>query len=333
MQLSTRHWLIIVILLCSSPHGFADNDTAPEPDKTNSLTLSEQIQTLSGITTQPIQAVNFQTELIAYGKALPLQNLLASRLRFQNALTELATVRSRAEFVDKTLARQKALYEQGISAQRLVQEQQDQANFQHAQLATVNQQQQALKDELVMQWGNTISTWLLNPHHALLDALISGQKTLLLLTLPNDKSLPASKLNVLVSTSADKNHAQTAELISVAPTTDTNSIGFSYYFLTDGKNIRPGMSVNAWLPEQTAKTTTKGLVIPKTAVVWFMNQASVYIKNTENQFIRRILTQLIDYSANAYLVEDNVTEGELLVISGAQMLLSEQFNHAAQDDD
>ena len=178
MPQSTQRWLILFILLCLPPYGFADNDTASESEETNSLTLSEQIQTLSGIATQPIQAVNFQAEFIAYGKALPLQNLLALRLRYQNALTELAQLRSRVEFADKALARQATLYQQGISAQRLVQEQQDQANFQHAQLATVNQQQQALKDELITQWGNTVSAWLLSPHHALLDAVSYTHLTL-----------------------------------------------------------------------------------------------------------------------------------------------------------
>jgi len=52
------------------------------------------------------------------------------------------------------------------------------------------------------------------------------------------------------------------------------------------------MRVAAWIPDKGENQA--GVVIPKSALVWYMDQAFVYIKTAEEQFSRRSIDQ---YSA------------------------------------
>jgi len=136
-------------------------------------------------------------------------------------------------------------------------------------------------------------------------------------------------------------------LISAAPQTDTTAQGESYFFQTDGRRncsrqscgihtipgdnpIRTGMSVAAWIPEQGENRS--GVIIPKSALAWYMDQAFVYIKTAEEQFSRRTIDQ---YSATngGYFVGSGINAGEQLVVTGGQMLLSEEFRGQIPNED
>jgi hypothetical protein len=90
------------------------------------------------------------------------------------------------------------------------------------------------------------------------------------------------------------------------------------------------MRVAAWIPEQGE--SQPGVVIPKSALIWYMDQAFVYIKTAEEQFNRRAIDR---YSAAAggYFVGSGLNEGEQLVVAGGQMLLSEELRGQIPDED
>ncbi|MGZ5055641.1 MAG: efflux RND transporter periplasmic adaptor subunit, partial [Methylobacter sp.] len=75
-----------------------------------------------------------------------------------------------------------------------------------------------------------------------------------------------------------------------------------------------------------------GVIIPKSALVWYMDQAFVYIKTAEEQFSRRTIDH---YSATAdgYFVGNGINAGEQLVVTGGQMLLSEELRGQIPDED
>jgi hypothetical protein len=108
--------------------------------------------------------------------------------------------------------------------------------------------------------------------------------------------------------------------------------GESYYFQTGDKNIITGMNVTAWIPEQNKPIT--GVIIPKSALVWYMNQALVYLKTSEETFSRRTIDHY-STSADGYFIPDAIKPGEQIVTKGAQMLLSEELRGQIprEDDD
>ena len=77
-----------------------------------------------------------------------------------------------------------------------------------------------------------------------------------------------------------------------------------------------------------------GVIIPKSALIWYMDQAFVYLKTAEDTFSRRTLEHY-SASADGYFIPDAIKPGEQIVTKGAQMLLSEELRGQipSEDDD
>ena len=165
-----------------------------------------------------------------------------------------------------------------------------------------------------------------------LGVFLSGQQRLLQITLPTNKHLTDTIQTIYIGASGNRSKAHKAKLISVAAQTETAAQGESYYFQTDDKNIITGMNVTAWIPEQNVQMT--GVIIPKSALIWYMDQAFVYLKTAEETFSRRTLDRY-SASADGYFIFDAIKPGEQVVTKGAQMLLSEELRGQipSEDDD
>jgi len=222
------------------------------------------------------------------------------------------------------------LYRDGATSKRNLQVQQAQWQTDKAQVDASGVQGKAIMDEARINWGKKLTEWALSTEAEPLNGFLSGQKTLLQITLPVNKQLANEIQTIYVEASGNRSAATKAELISAAPQTDTTAQGESYFFQTDGRRIRTGMRVAAWIPEQGENRS--GVVIPKSALVWYMDQAFVYIKTAAEQFSRRTIDQ---YSATngGYFVGSGISAGEQLVVTGGQMLLSEEFRGQIPDED
>jgi hypothetical protein len=86
------------------------------------------------------------------------------------------------------------------------------------------------------------------------------------------------------------------------------------------------------IQESLPSETYKYLAIPKEAVVWNAGQAWVYIKIAENQFIRKVI-ETDNESSNGWIIkEEYIKENDLIVINGAQLLLSEEFKYQIKNE-
>lgn len=97
--------------------------------------------------------------------------------------------------------------------------------------------------------------------------------------------------------------------------------------------LRPGEAVSIELP--TGKTA-KQVVVPKSAILWDgMANAWVYLEEQENHF-RRQRIQLGSSMDEVVVVEQGLSEGQSVVIVGAEALYGEEFKGQIQvleDDD
>ena len=317
----------------SATLAMADGDNeqqAPQAAEHQSIiTLDGKIQQSSGIETITLKPAHHQAEFIAYGKAISVQPLLALQHRYRIALTEHKRASARLIQAEQAGKRLQDLYRNGITAKRNVQEQQAQWQSDKAQLDAIQYQSQSIIDETLLNWGNVLSDWTLSLHSDKLNAFLSGKKTLLQITLAGNRQLADNNLTIYVDPSGNRSKAQAAELVSTAPQTDAANQGSSYFFQTGNSNIKTGMNISAWIPEQQS---LPGVIIPKSALIWFMDQASVYIKTGSDTFSRRSVN---DYSAYAdgYFISDTVKPGEQIVTTGVQMLLSEELREQIPDED
>jgi hypothetical protein len=94
--------------------------------------------------------------------------------------------------------------------------------------------------------------------------------------------------------------------------------------------VKAGMRVAAWSPEQNKSRA--GVIIPKSALIWHLDQSFVYIKNNENTFSRR---KIENYAVvpEGYFISNELMPGEQLVKAGGQLLLSEEFRVQIPDED
>lgn len=326
---------IACIFILSVAPVVADDDDKPvaklsQPVAPGTVFLDAKAQSLSGLQTITLTAASQRPEFSAYGKAVNIQPLVELRHRYLVALSERGSAAAKFKQAEQNIKRQQDLYHEGATSKRNLQVQQAQWQIDKALVDASGVQGKAIVDQARLSWGEKLTEWALATDSDKLGAFLSGRKTLLQITLPATKQLAGDIQDIYLDASGNRSTAAKAELISAAPQTDTTVQGESYFFQTDGNRIRTGMRVTAWIPEQGESHS--GVVIPKSALIWYMDQAFVYIKTAEEQFNRRTVEQ---YSATAggYFVGSGINPGEQLVVTGGQMLLSEEFRGQIPNED
>ena len=327
-KLNLRAFLLLM-LLCGTAFAEDDDDDDKKPSaKTQgqSINLTEKAQKNSGLQTIKLEVSTFQVESVAYGKVLPIQPLFELRQRYLTALTEQNSAKAKFLQATQQIERQKALFQEGVTSKRNLEEQQALLQVEKSVLQATQHQDTAIKNEALLTWGKTLTEWVLSDGNKL-DNLLSGETQLLQITLPSHKELHSKTL--YVANSGQRENAVIATLISTAPQTEGTQ-GRSYFFQTKAKYLSIGMNVTAWLPEE--KDEKNGIIIPKSALIWVMDQAFVYVKTDNQHYTRRALTHYTS-SPNGYFVSEGLAPNEELVVTGTQMLLSEELRGQIPDDD
>ncbi|MEC4747427.1 hypothetical protein [Methylomicrobium sp. Wu6] len=331
-----RLFLIIAALFSlDAPLSASEGDGDAEPVKAAEaglpvVELDVQKQKLAGLQIITVHASAYQPEFAAYGKAINIQPLVAIRSQYRVALSEQKSANARLTQSGQSIRRTEELYRHGVSSKRIVQEQQSLWQTDKAQLEARRAQSDAVLEDARVTWGTELAEWAFATDRDRLSDFVSGRETLLLVTLPVGKELPAPDVGVFVDPEGNRGKADKAVYISPAPQIDQTVQGPSYFFRAGGKRIRPGMTVSVWLPEVGARED--GVTIPGSALIWSLDQAFVYVKTGQATFSRRLLA---DYNplAGGYFVRDALKPGEEVVTVGGQMLLSEEFRAQIPDED
>jgi hypothetical protein len=182
------------------------------------------------------------------------------------------------------------------------------------------------------QWGSVLTDWATqaNPKQDFL-SLLHFQTVLIKVSLPFDVS-PNATSAIQISQIGGQAIAK-ATFVSAAPQADTALQGKTYFYLAPAKNLRAGMRVSARLDSQ--KQSSKGVIVPHEAVVWFANQAWVYQKLAadkpgSDKFVRRLISTDVEIESetiSGWFNTAGFVAGNELVSSGAQLLLSEELKY------
>jgi hypothetical protein len=90
------------------------------------------------------------------------------------------------------------------------------------------------------------------------------------------------------------------------------------------------MRMDAWIPRPGEPS--KGVEVPGAAVIWYANKLWVYVQRENGLFVRQPLNEY-EETRDGWFVTEGVKPGERVVISGAQMLFSEEFRSAIPSED
>lgn len=292
------------------------------------ITLDKATQSKAGIVVAPLRPMNHRRQLSAYGTVLQTQGLVDLYRSYSEARAQVEQTRASLEASRKEYERLKALRDnQNISA-KVFQAAEATWRSDEARASGAREALSASEAAVRDQWGPVLLRWLIGDTPEF-DRLIHSQDFLIQLTLPYGARISAPPENAWVQVGEGK--PIPVRLVSQSSRTDPRIQGRSFYYVARGAGefLQPGMNVRAYLP---AGAALKGVTVPASAVVWWQGKAWVYVQKDAANFVRREITTDAPVT-NGWFVARGLSAGSKLVVTGAQLLLSEEFRAQVQITD
>jgi len=324
--------IVTVYFIIFSIFCLADDTVSTEQQTPFTVIVETSVQQITDIKTIKLKQSQLTPEIESFATLVNLVPLLQARATYFNALAQQKQAQLQLDQAQRDMQRvQKLHQEQAVSKRKLVQHKnQLELTKAHFQASRLNSTTLHLQTEA--QWGKKISHWFLSENNPSFLALSQSSQQLYLV------HLPLTIKNALNSISLQDFSAseltQTAQLISSAPIfTAAQQAGTPYFYLSESSFKGHYPRVIARLPTQENQIT--GVIIPSSALIWHLGQAFVYIQVEDEQFKRIKIDHKKLINADHYFIQHVLQQNDLLVINGAQMLLSEEFRGQipAEDDD
>lgn len=315
----------------------AEDDDKVETKKENESSLlvriEDDIQEYSGIETQLLEQSEFYPETKATASVVDLTPMLALRANYLQVQSEfnVLKVAERAAAQEQARLQTLAKATKSVASKNLVYAESAWREAK-AKLDGIEYQLNAIRDQANHTWGSEIANWVLAKEAQQWQRLLSNTDSLLLVTLPIERTLPADVKQVRVAHEGMQSDHTTAVYVSSARQTDKVIQGETYFFKLSDTSLRTGMRFDVWYPEQ--QQPLSGVFVPEQAIVWNSGQAWVYVEIEQGLYQRRSLQKARAAQKGMFMAADgDLKAGDQLVISGAQMLLSEEFRWQILDED
>ncbi len=300
----------------------------------NYITLSPEIQSNSGIKTQPVQISDYIKNLTNYATVLSIDLLIEQKNRFNEIKNQISLLSNELERDKKNYERFKTLNDdnKNVSDKAL---QEMKVNFENTKikLQTTQELITGIKQNIRAQWGEIILSMIdAGARKELFEFLVQGKARIIKVTLPEnaDNQPPKSISLALID---NLNEKFLASYLAESPTLDKSIKGKTYFYIVYSNQLRIDSKVIAnQVQNKLSSESGKYLAIPKEAVIWNSGQAWVYVQSSENKFFRKSI-ETITESSNGWIVKENqIKENDIIVINGAQLLLSEEFKYQIKNE-
>ncbi len=285
------------------------------------ITLTKEIREKSGIAVSRLVPVSHRLEARAYGTVLQPQDLLelrsgyvAAKAQVEKALVALDTSLKEYERLKALHDENRNVSDKSLQAAEAVWRS-DEVGASAAQEALT-----AVKETVRQRWGSVIAEWLLAGSPSF-KRLVHQDDALVQITLPSDAQMTAAPQTVLLETPNGK--PATGRLVSPSPRTDPRIQGKSFFYTASAQaaGFLPGMNALAHLP---IGSLASGVVVPRTAVVWWQGKSWVFVQKGDEAFARREISTDTPLK-EGFFVAKGVAAGDRVVVGGTQALLSEEF--------
>ncbi len=335
--------LVIVVVLAWALVYYARDEMAAmnieqEEPETNSATqvsvdgapvvrVSKKTQRGSAIVTRALEAFSLQSRAEIYGSVHSIQSLIEQRTKFIAAQNEIRVIqasltRSAAEYQRmQTLFRDKQMV-----SLRAVQAAESDWRADQAKRAASEAEVANIRNALRQQWGEALSRMALGSSRDFY-GLVSGTQVLVQLSWGTELGDPPATIKIAQVGSADK--PALGQFVSPALQADSEVAGRTFWYRAPGAGLRVGMRVAATL--QDANAARNGVSIPYSAQVWHGGKAWVYLMRGDDTFERREVISG-ESTGNGWFAAAPFKPGDVVVVSGAQLLLSEEFRYQIKDE-
>lgn len=336
----SRYALALVALLSALPafcRDDDDDDDAPPvtaltttPTASGGVPLNPPRQQRAGLITTRLAPANLQPEANSYGKVLDIQPLLELRVRYRTARADAEIASAAYTLATKNRDRLHALHQADIVAGRDWLQAEAQWQADHAKQDAAHRLMAEIRLEAQQAFGPELARLALDGDAPLFDDFLNHRRALILVALPQGYPAPTAKTALFVARDLDRTLATRAEALSPATKTDDLIQGETWFYHTMNPRLRSGMRVHVWAP--LAGGERAGVIVPLSAVIWHAGKPWVYRRESGDHFARVGLTGYREQSAG-WFVEQGLAAGDEIVITGGQMLLSEEFRQHIPDED
>ena len=315
-----------------------------EKDGINIVSLSVATQQNSGITTAKLASSSFAGTLKSTGTVIAIDSLIEAKANSLRAQSEIALARAASGNNVQQYQRLKTLNEDDKNvSDKVVQDALANVNADKAKITAAELQLSNLQNAVKLQWGETLSSLVFSDKLApQLANLLNRKNVLVQVSLPLESPTPAigSALNI-----SPLNTSSIIKAIYVSPAaqSDANGYGKTFYYSAPAEQLRIGMRVNIELDSSKDKASS-GVVIPNQAIVWYGGKAWAYFKQGKNkvgehttgedQFVRKPISteSEIGVGIDSGWFNQNIDAQNEVVVSGAQLLLSEEFKNQIKNE-
>jgi hypothetical protein len=285
----------------------AASRVARSPRGETVVTLDQATQQLIGLQTAPLAAATLPQEMKAYGRALDPAPLVA-------LVNDIASDRAALVASSKEYQRQQDLYAGGRNTSAKALETAE-AAMQHDQIALAT-----AEARLVAAWGKAVAEKPSLP--AFVQSFARLERVLVRLDLPAGESLPGTPVGARLALPGT-NPSIEANFLGRAATTDPQTQGEGFLFVATNAPaaLTPGLSVAGFV--QLPGEPLRGVVVPDAAIVRSSERSWVYAQTGDTTFARQEV--VLDHpAASGWFVTNALAPGTRVVVTGAQMLLSEE---------
>ena len=300
----------------------------------NFITLSAEIQSNSGIKTIPIQSSVYKKNLTNYATVLNIDFLIEQKNRFNEIKNQISLLTNELDRDKKNYERFKLLNDdnKNVSDKAL---QEVKVNYENTRIKLNATQElvSGIKQNIRAQWGETILSMIdQGLKKELFEFLLQDKARIVKVTLSENTDNEPPK-NISLALIDNLSEKFLANYLAESPTLDKSLKGKTYFYIVYSNKLRIDSKVIANLvQENLSSESEKYLAIPKEAVVWNAGQAWIYIKTGDNKFLRKVI-QTDNESPNGWIIkEEHIKENDLIVINGAQLLLSEEFKYQIKNE-
>jgi hypothetical protein len=241
----------------------------------------------------------------------------------------LAIAEAALRLAQKSHQRLASLHKESIIATRDLLQAESQLAADRAHEEAARRRVREVREEALQIWGGELFRQAVEKDSRRFDGLIDRKQILALIALPANQSLPQDAKIVRITPTGDRQQAQEARLVSPAPRTDETTQGETWFFTAETERLRTGMRLDVWIPQ--AGAATPGVALPLSAIVWHNGKPWVYLKTGEQWFTRRPISEHREYG-NAWFVSEGFTAAEEVVVTGGQLLLSEELRRLIPED-
>lgn len=308
----------------AAPPAVAGIKAGPGPGEPRPVVLDEAAIVRSGIETAPLARAAQSPKARVFGSVLDARGMIdlyngygGTVAALKKARAAEAASKSEYERLEKLNAQAKNVSDKALQAARAA------WLTDRAELDAAAGAQAALRDSIIQMWGPVIARWITGGNRPY-ERIASLKDVVIQLTYPADAGMIEPPAEVMVEPYPGA--ASKARFVSIAPKVDPRIQGPSFFYAAPfSRGLAPGTNVSVYLP---AGKKAEGAVIPASALVWTEGRAWAYVEAAKGHFTRVEV-------ATSNPVEDGFLsggfpDGTMVVVRGAEMLLSEEFRSRIQ---